>query len=695
MVMRSRWILALVTAFSATALVAQDAGTEAEPQEEFGDVVVVTASRTEQTLNEAPAAVTVLDQKTIEAIPADDMGDILRNVPGLNVSQTGARDINMTARGSTNTLATSQLVLVDGRSLYLDFFGFVMWEFLPTNPIEIKQIEAVRGPGSAVWGANAMTGVVNVITKRPREIVGTSINLAAGEIGHKAASVTHAGISDNFGYKLSAGFYEQDAYDRPASLGNTFVNEGTEQPKGEVRLDWDLTESSYLSVGAGLARTDGIIHTGIGPFDIESGSELTYAKIDYNRKAFRIGGFWNGLDADSQNLLSRGANGLFLPFAFQTDTYNLEIGNTSVAGTSHILTYGANVRSSDFDLEIAPQGTSKDEYGVFLQDEILIGDKVRWLIGGRYDDVDPIDPVFTPRTSLLISPKPGQTLRFSYNEAFRSPSVINSFFDATILVQLGTSQIFLPAHAVGNEGLVEEHLTAYEVGYVGSFRNGVIVTVAAYENETEDTIDFFTSRTWGPGNLPIGILPPTVVPCFAFPPTPSAALPFPANLCPGPVPGTSGLGGLVPSDFSYRNIGVQTDRGVEFSLQRQFRNDWSWFFNASWQDDAEFEGIVDADTSQNKAPEWRANVGFNYDRGNFFLGANANYQDEAYWADVPFATGTTDAFTLVNVSIGVRLAAERVTLQILGSNVLDEDAQQHIFGDIISRKVIGQIGFRF
>ena len=70
-------------------------------------------------------------------------------------------------------------------------------------------------------------------------------------------------------------------------------------------------------------------------------------------------------------------------------------------------------------------------------------------------------------------------------------------------MQLGTQPLFLPGHAVGNANLVEEHLTAYEVGYVGSFRNGVTVTVAAYENETEDTIDFFTSGTWGPGNLRI------------------------------------------------------------------------------------------------------------------------------------------------------------------------------------------------
>jgi iron complex outermembrane receptor protein len=675
------------------ALLAQQ-GTEpaGEPTEVIEEVVVVTASRVEQPLNEAPAAISVLDQKTIESIPADDYGDLLRNIPGLNVSQTSARDVNVTPRGATNTLSTSQLVLVDGRSLYLDFFGFVMWDFLPVNPLEIKQIEAVRGPGSAVWGANAMTGVVNVITKRPKEIVGTSLLVGGGEIGTKYGSITHAGISasGNFSYKLSGGYYEQDAYDRAPTLTNTYENAGTKQPKGELRLDWDLSEDSYFSFGYGLARTDGIIHTGIGPFDIDESTELSYAKLDWNKQAWHVGAFWNGLDADSTNLLSRGVDGKFLPFAFVTDTYNFELSNTSVAGMHNIFTYGANYRTSDFELQIAPQGTSKDEWGVFVQDEILIGDRVRWLIGGRYDDIDPIDGVFSPRTSILISPRPNHTFRLSYNEAFRSPSVINNYLDATILVQQGP--FLLPGDADGNVGLDEEHMTAYEVGYVGSLDNGVIVSLAAYENETEDSIDFFSSNFYGGlTNLPpafnpatgVGV-PPSAIPCFLF---------FPGTfpLCP-----LGGLRGVFISDFSYRNVGKTTDRGVEFSFQHRMNAEWQWFFNASWQDEPDFEGLTAAEElTQNLPPEWRGNIGVSYDSGRWFWSANANYQDEAFWADVPFVVGTTDSFTMVNAAIGVRLADERVTLQVLGANIFDEEVQQHIFGDLISRKVTGQIGFRF
>jgi outer membrane receptor protein involved in Fe transport len=700
------WLVAAAGLTIATSLAAQDSTKAApepaadQPKKQIEEVIVVTASRTEQPLNEAPAAISVLDSRTIESIPASNYGDILRNIPGMNVSQMSARDINMTARGSTNSLATSQLVLLDGRSLYLDFFGFVMWDFLPVNPREIKQIEAVRGPGSAVWGANAMTGVVNLITKRPKEMVGTSILLGAGELATRYGSVTHAGVSNRLGYKISGGYYAQDPYERPTGAipgANPpanypdFKNAGTKQPKGDLRLDYDVTDSSYLSFSGGYAGTDGIIHTGIGPFDIDSGSNLSYGKVDWNRQAMHVGVFANFLDADSKNLLTRGADGQPLGFKFTTDTYDFDASNTSVAGSHHIFTYGADYRTSTFNLEIAPQGTSKDEWGVFLQDEILLGDKVRWLVGGRYDEVDPLSSgVFSPRTSLLISPVPNHTFRLSYNEAFRAPSVINSYLDVTILNQVDvpvggqTISVLIPAHASGDVQLNEESLKAYEVGYVGSLENGLSISLSAYRNETKDSIDFFVSGLYGPGNLPA--LPPpfqAVIPCFNFPPGT-----LPPQLCP-----LGGLAGLVPSNFSYRNIGKTTDQGVELSLQQRPSAEWSWFFNASWQDKPEFEGVDPID--QNLPPTWRGNLGVAYDHGSYFLDANVNYQDKAYWADVLNVHAFTDAFTTVNLGLGVRLLDERLTLEVIGANVFDERVQQHIFGDLISRKVTGQIGFRF
>jgi iron complex outermembrane receptor protein len=117
----------------------------------FEEQVVVSASRTEEQLINAPAAVSLVTAETIQGSPATNMGDLLRAVPGVNVTQLTPRDVNLTTRGATGTLSTSQLALVDGRTIYLDFFGMVMWDLVPTNPGEIKQIEVVRGPASPLW----------------------------------------------------------------------------------------------------------------------------------------------------------------------------------------------------------------------------------------------------------------------------------------------------------------------------------------------------------------------------------------------------------------------------------------------------------------------------------------------------------------------------------------------------------------
>src|SRR5437867_2687871 len=155
------------------------------------ETVVVSASKTETTLINAPATLSVVTSEEILASPAQNYGDLLRSVPGLNVIQLSARDVQMTSRQSTNTLVNSQLALLDGRSIYLDFFGLVLWDFVPTNSSDIKQIEVVRGPASAVWGANALTGVVNIITKSPREAAtrGPNLIFSGGIVDRDASPV--------------------------------------------------------------------------------------------------------------------------------------------------------------------------------------------------------------------------------------------------------------------------------------------------------------------------------------------------------------------------------------------------------------------------------------------------------------------------------------------------------------------------
>ena len=208
----------------------------------------------------------------------------------------------------------SQLALLDGRSLYQDFFGFVMWDFLPVNLNEIKQIEVIRGPASAVWGANALNGVVNVITKSPREMQGTSVHARrrrvrsrrptgnGAERRHALLHQRHAraggqrsvGLQD-LRRRLHAGSATASHRHRsratvPRSAPDAqrrirrYKNQGTTQPKFDARVDYDSPDGAKLSFSGGVAGTDGIMQSGIGPFNINNGSVLGYGKVELHEE---------------------------------------------------------------------------------------------------------------------------------------------------------------------------------------------------------------------------------------------------------------------------------------------------------------------------------------------------------------------------------------------------------------------------
>src|SRR5436190_1410692 len=231
-VCRTAQISALLLAAAPAALAQSQAATPQPTGAAAGgvgdDIVVVTASRREEQLLNAPATMTVLTEDLLATAPGQSVTELLRLVPGLNTIQTSARDVNVTSRGATSTLSDSMLVLFDGRSIYQDFFGSVLWDFLPVDANEIKQVEVIRGPASAVWGANAMTGVVNVVSKTPREMLGTTVAIRFGQFDRSPAggpfdggglfsiNATHASAtSDRFAYKISGGWLAQEAFLRP------------------------------------------------------------------------------------------------------------------------------------------------------------------------------------------------------------------------------------------------------------------------------------------------------------------------------------------------------------------------------------------------------------------------------------------------------------------------------------------------
>lgn len=724
-----------------------------------GEEVVVTASRAEVSLVNAPATMSVVDNVTIQNSPATNYGDLLRNVPGLNVIQMSARDINLTSRQGTSTLSNSQLALLDGRSIYLDFFGLILWDFVPSNPADIKQIEVVRGPASAVWGANALTGVVNIITKTPREAPGGSINLSAGTFDrendegagsvYSAAGTWSAAPNDRWSYRINAGYFQSDAFSRPTGtipvsshpldssirtgggLYPTFQNQGTKQPKVDLRVDQELTNGGRISYAGGYTGTQGIVHTGIGPFDLQNGSYLGYGRVGFTQGGFRLAAFVNALDGEAPNLLARDANGVPIQLDFKTQTYDLEAGYTHIVATRHILSYGGNARRNNFDITIAPNSKDRTELGAFFQDE-MFWDKFRLSLGGRVDKFGNIeDPIFSPRVTAIFKPAHAHSFRLAFNRAFRSPSTINNYLDVTFaqpvdfsafaatpglpapLVAFFRQPFLLPVRAVGSEvddpgfagrdrpSLKEESLTAYEVAYTGTINGRTTVGAAFYINDTDDNINFIANA--GPGPLQVPFYTPAAPPP-GFPPI-TVGPPF----SPVPVPlGTfvvaalAQRGILLPRNLTYMNIGKIRNKGVELSIDHNFDRNWSGFANWSWQADPEpLDAVGDPRRYPTEeisiSPPNRVNAGFSYDGPRFVGSGSVNWTDKAFWVDVLDRTthGGTDAFTMVNALFGVKFNDGRVVASVKGTNLLNEKIQQHIFGDIIKRSVMGELRFKF
>jgi outer membrane receptor protein involved in Fe transport len=742
------------------------------------EVTVVSASRSQARLIDAPATMSVVEPDVLESTPAQNFADLLRSVPGVNAIQTSARDINLTARQATSTLANSQLVAVDGRSVYLDFFNLVLWDFVPTaNTNEIEQVEVVRGPASVVWGANALTGVVNIITKSPRDNEGVGFNLSAGLLNRDGGSRQADGngysyngsfyyataLNDIWSLRLSGGYLNADPNSRPegqiplschplgvdpcrdsegntlpggfplggadypgdsAGLGNQWVNSGTSQPKFDLRLDQQVGGGGRVTYQGGYAGTEGIIHTGLGPFDIQSNSYMAYGKVLYQKGALRIGAFGNFVDADAPNLLQVDPVTLGpVVLGFKTQTYDFEFANTSVIGGRHALTYGGNYRRNNFDITIAPGGEDRNEIGLYLQEEFFL-DKFRLAAGIRADKFGNLDKVvWSPRVSVMFKPTPDQSIRVSYNRAFRSPSLINNFLDLDnsfpdevdlrpfkaffpppLASLVPNEPFFLTVNFFGNLELKEEHIDAFELAYTGTFGGKTTLGLAVYQNDTDDNINFtvLLPDSENPQGLP-GLE-------FYSPLNPAWGVGAQTFQRIQLDPILMGALGQVPPPFgpvllpykvaTYLNLGPLRNRGVEASLQHRFNNEFNLYANYSWQRVPEVlepaEGQIRYPVSEVGIPaKNRLNVGLSYTGPRFLGNVTVNYSDEALWTDVLTSDfhGYTDSYTMLNATLGVRFADGRATLSLKGTNLTNQNILQHIYGDLIRRSALVELSF--
>ena len=435
---------------------------------DLGTVVVEGVSRAPERMIDAPAAVDVVRPATAE--PLSITGQVplaLARVPGLDVTQSGMNDFNVNARGFNTMLSRKMLVLQDGRDLATALVIRQTWGALAAPLEDLGRIEVIRGPGSALYGANAYNGVINITTPPARDVVGTKLTLGGGELGTARADLRHAGVSLNgrLGVRVNLGYTRSDDWtrSRTAKDGSDWKEEyaptaatpptspgpervalngqttdaatgralGTPDPLvtvyGSARVDYYAANRSIVTLEGGAAQEENPV------FTIGSGRNQArrlvrpWARLAWDAGGSGVSAWYSGFSLPEMVRLASGE-----PVYTSEAAFHLE-GRTrqSFAREAGRLVVGASVQDNEVNSKGTILGPAYDDrsdqyYGAFAQLEYRVG-LVRVIGAVRWDDANLYAPQLSPKAAFVFTPTKNHALRVSVNRAFLTPSLPTLF----------------------------------------------------------------------------------------------------------------------------------------------------------------------------------------------------------------------------------------------------------------------------
>ena len=451
------------------------------------------ASRYEQPISQAPSNVYVITDEDIRHSGATDIPTVLRRIPGLEVMQTTGADFNVSVRGDNQLQANKLLVMIDGRSIYVDNSGLLHWKLLPVTLPEIKRIEVLKGPVSAVYGFNAFDGIINIITKSPEEMRGTTVQFGGGELGTISSSAIHAGTRGNFGYRLSFGRDQNQEWRDRDSLA-------FRAHKFNLRTQYTFSNSSRLSLSGGLIDSNRFDGPMVVSTNFAGMPSHKYADVAYERTGFFVRAWWAGYTNDGRSI----SHPLLAPFLqsagrdfnlnthTRSDTYNLEGQQVLTFGTTHRVTLGASYRHNTLSSNLTSQYGREDRLGLYVQDEWRLADSLTLNAGVRYDLQTFINPTVSPRVALLYHLTEDHTFRATVSVAYRPPTLIENYLDARSIITLPSPLPSPPPLVIGGSPLLSpEQITSYEAGYQGWYlKHRLRVRADLFFNHISDLISF-------------------------------------------------------------------------------------------------------------------------------------------------------------------------------------------------------------
>ena len=444
----------------------------------LGAILVEGASRTPEEMLETPVAISVAPREALRAATlSGETPRALRQMPGVDVVQSDLFDYNINVRGFNSTLNRSLLVLVDGRDVAIPFLGSQEWAGLSFAPEDLEQIEFVRGPGSALYGANAFNGVVNITTPSAREAIGTRVTIGGGGRETFRADIRHGGqLRDGrLGYRVSAGYQRalgwsvsRTRYDGadfaaeyapatadpviapPPGFEQRPVNGQSADPAtgtasgdalpvvnyyGAGRADWYRGNGTFTLDG-GMAHVENeIFMTGIGRFQVGA-ARRPWARARWESTGFMVSGWYSSRVAlEPQRLL---LNNQLVDD--HSAIWQVETQITRMVGRQITLILGSSARVQQVNtnetlMEAADDDRTDGYYAAFTQLDWRLAPRLRLVTAARLDAGNLFDPQFSPRSALIWRVGAEHALRVTASRAFLTPSQIEYFLSGTATVQ--------------------------------------------------------------------------------------------------------------------------------------------------------------------------------------------------------------------------------------------------------------------
>ncbi|NUQ20702.1 MAG: TonB-dependent receptor [Gemmatimonadaceae bacterium] len=649
--------------------------------------VVVSASRRVEKVTEAPATVTRIGAQQIENTTGNSYSGALKGVEGVDLLQVGVTTTTINTRGFNSAFNNRVLQMEDGRIAVLPEYGMPAAGFTTIPKVDLAAVEVLVGPGSALYGPDASNGVLTLETKDAKQFPGTTIELGAGTRTYRDAQGRHAGVfgDGRFGYKLTGEYQSADDFSNHhayAPVGQIVAQErnahwNTSVARAAGAFDW-YHGSSRLEASAGASRNNGVGQTNVGRnqlvnwtyrhaqlkytsphwfgqlYTTKSSAGDTYVLNTYAQNYLRYPGISDdslkhvsAFPGDGQLIAAELQNNLTLPVTGTRFTYGGQFRHDIVSSHRHWLAD----RLTGEDIQF-------DQRGVYAQLEQQLSPFFRLVGAGRFDKHDYYPAQWSPKAGLLFTPTPDQTVRFTFNRAFKSPNVLQTRFyfpDFSPLSSkvgigvIGNHNGLVIKDSLGNtvrsyDPIVPETNSTWELGYRGVMNGSFYVDVAAYRA-------FFRSFI-----TPLVNVANPLAGTFAY----SEGRKFGSET------------GRDQFTLTYLNLGKARIDGVDLGLRYAATPTTSFSGSTSWQHLKDIQAqstlpaaaIAEATAFNSPTFKWNAGADFTDVGGSpIALGFNARHvTGYDFRSGVHF--GHIPTFTTFDMSLGTKLPMEGTRLNV-------------------------------